>query len=56
MHKIAKEANPDPEAMNVLLFADGQSMFHENEVQLQAHTTSSNAVCHVCENYAWKSA
>ena len=51
MDMIAKEANPDPEALNELLFADDQSIFHEDEGQLQEHTPNLNAAC---ENYGMK--
>ena len=50
MDMIAKEANPDPEAMNELLFADDQSTFHEDEGQLQAHTSKLNTASENYEN------
>ena len=51
MDQITKEANPDPEALNELMFADDQAMMYNDEKQLQDHTDRLNASC---ENYDMK--
>ena len=38
MDNITKEANPEPEALNEMLFADDQSLANEDEKKLQKHT------------------
>ena len=45
MDKITREANPNPEDLNEMLFADDQSLAHENERELQEHTNSLNTQC-----------
>ncbi|XP_076464091.1 uncharacterized protein LOC143296164 [Babylonia areolata] len=50
MDQITKEANPDPEALNELMFADDQAMMN-NKTQLQEHTDQLNTSC---ENYNMK--
>lgn len=45
MDQITKEANPDPEALNELLFAGDQAMINNDKVQLQEHTEQLNACC-----------
>ena len=45
MDQITKEANPDPEALNELLFADDQAMMNNDKAQLQEHTDQLNASC-----------
>ena len=45
MDKITKEANPEPEALNEMLFADDQSIANEDEKKLQKHTNSLNTIC-----------
>ena len=37
MDQITKEANPDPEALNELMFADDQAMMNNDKTQLQEH-------------------
>ncbi|XP_076439325.1 uncharacterized protein LOC143278160 [Babylonia areolata] len=50
MDQITKEANPDPEALNELMFADDQVMMN-NKTQLQEHTDQLNTSC---KNYNMK--
>ena len=45
MDKITKEANPEPETVNEMLFADDQSLAKEDEKKLQKHTNSLNTTC-----------
>ena len=45
MDGITKEASLEPEALNKLLFADGQSLAHETEERLQDHISSLNSTC-----------
>jgi len=45
MDKITKEANPDSNLLNELLFADDQSLIHNSARDLQNHTTRLNAAC-----------
>ncbi len=45
MDKITGSANPDPVALNELLFADDQAIFHEDPTTLQEHTDIFNDVC-----------
>ena len=42
MDQITKEANPDPEALNELMFADDQAMMHNDKAQLQEHVDQLN--------------
>ena len=51
MDKITREANPNPEDLNEMLFADDQSLIHEKEGELQEHTNSLNTQC---ENFDMK--
>ncbi|XP_076451221.1 uncharacterized protein LOC143287162 [Babylonia areolata] len=51
MDQITKEANPDPEAPNELMFADDQAMMNNDKTQLQEHTDQLNTSC---ENYNMK--
>ena len=51
MDKITREANPDPEDLNEILFADDQSLVHEKEGELQEHTNRLNTQC---ENFCMK--
>ena len=51
MEKITREANPKPEDLNEMLFADDQSLVHEKEGELQEHTNSLNTQC---ENFGMK--
>ena len=46
-NKITKEANPEPEAFNEMLFADDQSFTNEDEKKkkLQKQTNSLNTTC-----------
>ena len=44
MDKISREANPNPEDLNEMLFADDQSLAHETG-ELQEHTNSLNTQC-----------
>ena len=53
MDKITREANPNPEDLNEMLFADDQSLVHEKGGELQKHTDSLNKQC---ENFIMKSA
>ena len=43
MDKVTKEANPDPEDLNEMLFADDKSLATENK--LQKRTNSLNTTC-----------
>ena len=45
MDQITKEANPDLEALNELLFADDQSLMNQNKAALQEHTDQLNTSC-----------
>ncbi|XP_076065021.1 uncharacterized protein LOC143039055 [Oratosquilla oratoria] len=45
MDKIKKEANPNPEDLNEMLFTYNQSLVHEKEDQLQEHTDSLSTQC-----------
>ena len=45
MDKITKDANPNLEDLNEMLFADDQSLAHEKEEHLQEHTDSLNIQC-----------
>ena len=45
MDRITKEANPEPGALNELLFADDQVILNENSIALQQHTEAFNRVC-----------
>ena len=45
MDIITKEANPDPDTLNELLFADDQSLINEDKTEQQEHTTNLNAAC-----------
>ncbi|KAI8504892.1 hypothetical protein Bbelb_170010 [Branchiostoma belcheri] len=45
MDKITKQANPKPEVLNELLFADDQSLISEKTDRLQEHTTNLNTAC-----------
>ena len=45
MDRITKEANPDPEALNELLFADDQAMLNGDKDLLQHHTNQLNTYC-----------
>ena len=45
MDKITREANPNPEDLNEMLFADDQSLVREKEGELQEHTNSLNTQC-----------
>ncbi|XP_076438844.1 uncharacterized protein LOC143277815 [Babylonia areolata] len=51
MDQITKEANPNPEALNELMFADDQAMMNNDKTQLQEHTDQLNTSC---ENYNMK--
>ena len=45
MDQITKEKNPDPEALNELMFADDQAMMNNDKIQLQEHTDRLNESC-----------
>ena len=45
MDQITKEVNPDPEALNELLFGDDQAMGDNDKIQLQEHTDQINERC-----------
>ena len=47
MDQITKEANPDPEALNELMFADDQAMVNSDKTKLQEHTEHLNESCQV---------
>ena len=49
--QITKEANPDPEALNELMFADDQAMMNNDKTHLQEHTDQLNESC---ETYGMK--
>ena len=51
MDQITKEANPDPEALNELMFADDQAMMNNDKTQLQEHIDQLNESC---ETYSMK--
>ena len=51
MDQITKEANPDPEALIELLFADDQATMNNDNTQLQEHTDQLNESC---ETYGMK--
>ena len=52
MDQMTKEANPDPEALNELMFVDDQAMMNNDKTQLQEHTDQLNESC---ETYSMKS-
>ena len=45
MDRITKEANPDEQALNELLFADDQCLVHHSRDSLQDHTYRLNSAC-----------
>ena len=45
MDRITKESNPEPGALNELLFADDQVILYESNIALQQHTEGFNRVC-----------
>lgn len=45
MDQITKEANPNSEEINELLFADDQCLLHEDEEQLQDHIQKLDEAC-----------
>ena len=45
MDRITKEANPNPEALNELLFADDQAILSSDKEELQHHTDQLNRCC-----------
>ena len=45
MDQITKEADPDPEALNELMFSDDQAMVNNDKIQLQEHTDQLNGRC-----------
>ena len=45
MDRITKEANLEPEALDVLLSSDDQSLAHESKERLKEHTSSLNSTC-----------
>ena len=45
MDQITKEANPDPEALNELMFANDQAMINSDKTKLQEHTEHLNESC-----------
>jgi len=45
MDKITKEANPQSELLNELLFADDQSLLYNNKDDLQHHINCLNTNC-----------
>ena len=45
MDQITKEANPNPGALNELMFADDQAMINADEEQLQEHQDQLNTSC-----------
>ena len=51
MDQIEKEANPDLEALNELMFADNQAMMNNDKTQLQEHIDQLNESC---ETYSMK--
>ena len=51
MDQITKEANPDLEALNELLFSDDQTIMNDNKAKLQEHTDQLNTCC---ETYGMK--
>ena len=51
MDKITREANPNPEDLNEMLFVDYQSLVHGKEGELQERTNSQNTQC---ENFGMK--
>ena len=51
MDQITKEANPDPEVLNELMFADDQAMMNNDKTQLQEHIDQLNESC---ETYSMK--
>ena len=50
MDQITKEANPDPEALNELMFADDQAMVNNDKTQLQEHTDQLNESCETIQH------
>ena len=51
MDQITKEANPDPEALNEIMFADDQAMMNNDKTQLQQHI---DQLKESCETYSMK--
>ena len=51
MDQITKEANPNPGALNELMFADDQAMINADEEQLQEHQDQLDTSC---KNYDMK--
>ena len=51
MDQITKEANPYPEVLNELMFADDQAMMNNDKTQLQEHIDQLNESC---ETYGMK--
>ena len=51
MDQITREVNPDPEALNELMFADDQAMMNNDKTQLQEHIDQPNESC---ETYSMK--
>ena len=45
MGQITKEAIPDPETLNELMFADDQAMMNNDKTQLQEHIDQLNESC-----------
>ena len=45
MDQITKEANPDPEVLNELMFVDDQAMVNNDKIQPQEHTDQLNESC-----------
>ena len=45
MDQITKEANPDPEALNELMFTDDLAMMNNDKTQLQEHIDQLNESC-----------
>jgi len=45
MDRITRDANPDPESLNELLFADDQGLLNDNTERLQEHVDKLNTAC-----------
>ncbi|GFR61130.1 reverse transcriptase-like protein [Elysia marginata] len=45
MDRITQAANPDPECLNELLFADDQALFSPDKDTLQEHINQLNRQC-----------
>ena len=45
MDQISTEANPDPETLNELVFADDQAVVNNDKIQLHEHTDQINESC-----------